>query len=82
MIDRVACSHGCETDKPTPDETDAAVGSRNGPPREPPQFLHALLYDHAPVESFWGSPKTKQARLGYLSSADLTQQFFKNQPAA
>ncbi|WP_459252079.1 hypothetical protein [Paraburkholderia dipogonis] len=56
-----------------------------------PNFLHALLYDHAPMESFWGSPKTdlatrqdarEQARLGYLSPAAFTQPLFKNQPAA
>jgi hypothetical protein len=42
MINRMACSHRCETDQPTPDETDAATGSTSGPPWDPPQLLHAL----------------------------------------
>jgi hypothetical protein len=43
MINRMACSDRCETDQPTPDETDAATGTTSGPPWDPPQLLHALF---------------------------------------
>jgi hypothetical protein len=42
MINRMACSHRCETDQPTSNETGAATENTSGPDEEPPQLLHAL----------------------------------------
>jgi hypothetical protein len=43
MINRMACSHRCETDQPTSNETGTATENTSGPDEEPPQLLHALV---------------------------------------
>src|SRR6266851_861825 len=42
MINRMVCSHRCDTDQRTPHEAGAAPRCSSGPPWEPPQLLHAL----------------------------------------
>lgn len=44
IINRMAYSHHCEADQPSPEETKAANGSTCGCPSEFPQLFHALHF--------------------------------------